>query len=517
MKSRFTLPPFLFGLFPVLFLYAHNIKEVPLHEVFLPIVLVIVVTAIAQWPLSVQIKDARKSGLIISLWWILFFSFEHAVNVLDIDGKALAISLLGIIWIALFVIGTLLILRLSSSLKGLNLLLVIVGAYLVLFQTGSAAWSLYNRKDITKGQEVAQQGTTPARGDLPDIYYIILDGYGRADILKRMYGYDNSEFLNFLKGRGFYIADSSYSNYCQTLLSLMSTFEMGYLSDLPREYGWNYDDRYALGDKLRKATAIEQLRKNGYKTVAFSTGYAETEFTNFDYYYNYEGTISEFHKLVLGATPLWRIIDPFMSPYDMQRGQIEFTLNLLPHAGDDASPKFVFAHITLPHPPFVFDSVGNAVNPRIRFSMADGSHLTRLGLTREEYIKGYRNQLEYANRRMMQILPKLLDRPGRKPIIIVQGDHGPGSELHWESLKETNVTERFANLNAYYFPDGDYSGLYRSITPVNSYRVILNKVLGTSYKRIVDRNYFSGWLAPLDFSEVTFELHPEWLDSSTFK
>ncbi|GAJ03090.1 unnamed protein product, partial [marine sediment metagenome] len=29
----------------------------------------------------------------------------------------------------------------------------------------------------------------------PDIYYIILDGYTRKDVLQELYGYDNSDFL----------------------------------------------------------------------------------------------------------------------------------------------------------------------------------------------------------------------------------------------------------------------------------------------------------------------------------
>ena len=113
----------------------------------------------------------------------------------------------------------------------------------------------------------------------------------------------------------------------------------------------------------------------------------------------------------------------------------------------------------------------------------------------------------------MEILPKIIDQSDNKPIIILQGDHGPGSGLHWESLAATNVRERFAMLNSYYFPDGDYSMLYKTITPINSYRAILNKILGTHDKYADDRSYYSGWLAPLDFAEVTYELHPDWLDS----
>ena len=32
----------------------------------------------------------------------------------------------------------------------------------------------------------------------------------------------------------------------------------------------------------------------------------------------------------------------------------------------------------------------------------------------------------------------------------------------------------FSNLNAFYFPNKDYSRLYDSISPVNTFRVVLN-------------------------------------------
>ena len=63
--------------------------------------------------------------------------------------------------------------------------------------------------------------TAPAR-NLPDVYYIILDAYGRADSLKTFYGYDNTPFLQALEQRGFYIARHSRANYDQTPLCLAS-------------------------------------------------------------------------------------------------------------------------------------------------------------------------------------------------------------------------------------------------------------------------------------------------------
>ena len=60
----------------------------------------------------------------------------------------------------------------------------------------------------------------PPQGKLPDIYYIVLDGYGRQDVLQSIYGIDNQEFMDFLVSNGFYIADNASSNYMGTAHSM---------------------------------------------------------------------------------------------------------------------------------------------------------------------------------------------------------------------------------------------------------------------------------------------------------
>ena len=89
------------------------------------------------------------------------------------------------------------------------------------------------------------------------------------------------------------------------------------------------------------------------------------------------------------------------------------------------------------------------------------------------------------------------------PIIIIQGDHGPGAYLHWGSLEQTVPSERFGILNAYYFPDGNYETLYPSISPINSFRVVLNQYFETKYALLPDLHYYSRWNVPFDFIEVT--------------
>lgn len=64
-----------------------------------------------------------------------------------------------------------------------------------------------------------------------------------------------------------------------------------------------------------------------------------------------------------------------------------------------------------------------------------------------------------------------------------------------------------AIFNAYYYPSQDYSRLYPEITPVNTFRVILNQFLGASYEVLEDRSYFVNPEQPYSFINVTDRSH----------
>ena len=65
-------------------------------------------------------------------------------------------------------------------------------------------------------------------------------------------------------------------------------------------------------------------------------------------------------------------------------------------------------------------------------------------------------------------------------VIIIQGDHG----IFASYCKDKDNLYKI--LNAYYFPDRDYSLLYQKITPVNSFRVIFNKYFNAEMKLLED-------------------------------
>src|SRR5262249_45688605 len=110
----------------------------------------------------------------------------------------------------------------------------------------------------------------PAEPHPPDIYYIILDGYARGDVMKELFAYDNSGFLDRLRAKGFYVASHSTANYCQTPLSLSASLNAIYLDDLVRGLG---SDQTELSDFIGRSNVVASLRPWGYRFVTFSTGF----------------------------------------------------------------------------------------------------------------------------------------------------------------------------------------------------------------------------------------------------
>jgi hypothetical protein len=140
--------------------------------------------------------------------------------------------------------------------------------------------------------------------------------------------------------------------------------------------------------------------------------------------------------------------------------------------GSFPGPKFVFAHILVPHVPRVFTTEGE-------IEKDPGFYGGRLsGAINQEYDrKGYTNEIEFINSELLGIVEELIRNSENDPIIILQGDTGKGGENTYQIL------------NAYYLPEMDQSYIYSTISPVNSFRLIFNKYFGSDYDILHDRSY----------------------------
>lgn len=527
IKRKFIIHPILFGVFPVLFLYRANLAGFPLQVIFLPAAILTCVAALLWGALTFLTKNSAKAALLTSLVSLLSFSYTHVYDsIVNVAGTPLlhgnaakiALSALGL----LLALGVFFIIRARRSLVVATTLANAAATFLVTVSLiGIAFEQLPSRTRVPPaGRDTV---TVVPPGDTlfpapPDIYYIILDGYGRADVLRDVYNYDNSEFLEQLIDRGFFIAGSAHANYCQTTLSLGSSLNMRYLDPAADGLETWSSDRRPLTGLISHNAVMEFLHHVGYTSVAFSTGYHDTEIKTADIYLDggiNSSLLDEFQNGLLALTPvplLLRKLDRFSVfptgishlQSDTHRNRILFTMGRLANIPSQPGAHIIFTHIIMPHPPFLFGSQGAPSYPDGPYSMSDGNHLVGPDkMSAGEYVRKYVDQLSYANQLIAATLDSIFARSARPPIIILQGDHGPGSQLDWEHLDQTNVRERLAILNAYYFPDQGYSCLYNGISPVNTFRVIFNRYFGAHHQLLEDRSFYSTWEHPYEFFEVT--------------
>ena len=489
---------------PTISLMGHNIGQISLIYIVRPLIVSIFLAILLLLLVNLVIKDWSKTGIIVtpmiiafSIFGILFDKIQNKVffgiNLNHRFGLALVF---GFVLAAI----TIYVVTRKSSFKLVVQVITIVGLTAVLIPAYQLI-SYQLTSNISTGpveMDPDIEKTTSVQGtDYPDIYYFILDGYSRSDVLKSSFKLDNSAFLDELKKLGFYVADCSRSNYVNTRLSLTSSLNMDYLNIVAPEATPDIQRISAVDKYVQNNKVFSDLEALGYKSVSFQTGYLFSEIHNADYYIRtseFSFTrpfVTPFESLLLDETgfrllqaipavQMWSIKSPLYERYLIDKNKIEMVQNLnLP------SPKFVFVHLTPAHRPYMFTPGGDLQSDDRYYSKDKGWPISQ-GFGR----KGYVNGIMYLNDRMIPIIKKLQssDNP---PIIIIQGDHGN------MVLKQSEI------LNAYYFPDLNYSSLYPSISPVNSFRVIFNQVFNGSLPLLPDRSYTSSLLVnPFVLTEI---------------
>lgn len=494
IKKPLIIHPFLFAAFPVLFLFAHNIRELEFSVVIIPITFVLLFTSLLLFLSKLILRDDQKVAALLSFALVLFFSYGPFSQLTENFRLSIGKFVIGpgrfsfITGSILFCFCAYFIIKTRKNLRDLTKVLNVVASSLVLISLISisiykfTSWivSRDNRGKINaKTNEVILGKTTK----LPNIYYIILDGYGRTDILSELYGYNNTEFINYLKQKGFYIAEKSKSNYHDTILSLASSLNLSYLD--PADF--------LIGQKkIRDSRVFSLMKQYGYTTVFISS--LNTYMTRSKADFNLRiGWLDDFKYELINLTPIPVLLSKLelsLGAYSLHRERINYAFDSIADIAEWDSPVFVYAHIYAPHPPFVFGPNGENVQPNRKYSTHDSTSFIADGGTRDEYIKGYREQIEYLNKRLIKLINHILSRKDNFSVIILQGDHGPRSMTDWLNPDKTYWKECYSILNAYYLPSNGNKVLYESITPVNTFRLVFNLYFGENYDLLEDRSYF---------------------------
>jgi len=443
-------------------------------------------------------RRASLAGIMTTLFVLALF-YYWILNALAV----------GLILGGLLILG---IIRRRISLDDLHAVscvvsVLLVGFFFYQFLKISVIPSIHVRSQTLPPISVDQQ-EYPSRADLPDIYYIILDGYGQAEMLQALHGYDNSNFISALQARGFVVASHSRANYPRSLLSLSSSLNMQYLDPLSSSMG-DSDLWWPLTGIVHQSLVRQFVEETGYRFVSIASGWDFTNVSDAEVFEKpYSIVLNDFQKdffIKTNLRYLGKLDQSLISfpSYNAYRRTIVFGFETLPEIASIPGSKFVFAHILAPHPPFVFDESGNPLNPDYQLTLQDKPVMFD---SLVDYEHGYFSEMVFINRMTLKAVDAILTESKTPPVIIIQGDHGPGMIGNYDVFDIACLYERYSILNAYYLPNATPGLIPDDISPVNTFRIVFNEYLGTDFEILPNQQYYSSVEAMYQFRDVTTQI-----------
>lgn len=323
----------------------------------------------------------------------------------------------------------------------------------------------------------------------PDIYYIVLDEFEGLQGMREYWKYQGvDEFADFLKNKGFYVAENSHGSSIDTLHQMATRLNY-------QKYPLDAKHVQTYFDDIANSRAVRFLKSQGYTVVVFDEskmGYPSAKTIQADYSYEFgtsaipQGDIKtlgfgfdEFGELVVDNTMLYAVSEKYKSnnPLIGQHNRmVFFTLNNV--ASEDVlSPKYVHVHLMLPHNPFMYNENGEIV---------DNVHFYNW----DYYIDNYKFTIKVAEKMIENIL-KTSD-PNNPPVIIIQSDHGARNLPYTQrgSKLLTNYPEKYKTLilNAIYVPGYDNSDLSQDMDPINTFPILFNYLFDSKIPLMKDAN-----------------------------
>lgn len=365
--------------------------------------------------------------------------------------------------------------RVCSFLNTLFLLFILIDCFLFLMQVN---------KSSSEEQGIIDELTSKMSSNtkkLPDVYVIIADEYAGSEALKKSLSFDNSIFTDSLRKIGFFVADCSRSNYNYTLYSMASTFGMNYL-DVSKAKDGVADIEYAYRSLILNPVS-SFFEKEGYELYNNSWLYFGNKAS-----LHKTGPILSKKALLTAHTFTSRIkkdvLLPFANKWNLaflikKKKYESLTYNTNTINGfyqycdlKSVKPKFVYTHLSMPHYPYYFDSLGVAYQY---------DELKNIAIGDRDYYKQY---LKYTNQVLLKMVDYVLSNSKEKPIVIVMSDHG-----YRRLDSEVLPFSKYINLFSVYLPDGNYKEFSANITNVNVFRALLNTSFGQKLPYLKDTCY----------------------------
>jgi len=495
--------PLLVAAYPVLFLYGQNLGELDPSDLVGPLAAVVLAALGALIIGAYLVRDGRRAALVVSALAATFLLYGHVAGLLGPLGVRAAILQVG--WIVLVGLTVAFAVkagsdRLAVVTRGLNL----VTALLVIVTLVSIVPAELGRSNRSAAPAATIGGSA---GTGRDIWYLVFDRYGSARSLDLLYEIDDQPFLDRLRDRGFDVVTDSHANYVKTALSMAATLNLDYLDDLAATQDPGSEDHEPIYQRLSDHAVGHFLRDRGYRYAHLGTTYDPTETSVLADLNPRIGGPSDFVDALFDTSALPAIARRLhirtMAPARERHYQFSsFQLDALDDLVVEPGPKFVLAHVLLPHPPYTFASDGRFLTDE------EDEELTNR--------EGYAQQLTYLQARIEALVERLLARPeAERPIIILQADEGPYPldfakntiGYDWATATTEDLEIKFGIFNAMYLPGGEAPEVPATLSSVNTFRLIFDAYFGADLPLLPDRSYTSaGKYRPYDLTDITDRL-----------
>lgn len=460
--------PFLFSLYPVLFLYSRNIREVLPIQVLQALGISLAI-AIAFWLLAgVVERSPGKRSLLLFLFLLLFhfygLYYGQIATWLPDDSRpllahAIAFILPGGLWLCL----SRAVVRSARNLAILNRVLQLAVIFLVLWNVtgiliyhGQSSANRYQQQR-RQGHELRKQlHDQPAK---PDIYCFVLDEFASLESARTLFQYDNSEFAETLRQLGFFVARDSRSRFQLTELAIADILNLGELDEKKDPYL-----------QIRKNVVASFLKQRGYRIIEIPLEPAMfMDVADQRFYYSLVHIsifFDDFYRVLFERSLLrflpdrWRRQSPDAPRYFRER--VLHVFEKLPELVKSPGPKFIYVHLYCPHEPFVFDAQGGTEPADHFWDHADPRY--------------YLQQYMFVSRKIAQIVTRIRKDSPAPPVIIIQSDHGyRGSRGRRKLGRRVAWAEKVKVFNALYLPGIDIRQIEPSLAPRNNFRLIFSR------------------------------------------
>jgi hypothetical protein len=480
--------------------------------------LVAVLSVAVGWLASAALtKDIHRRGLIAlvaGLWGLLFSSFQlMAASALGSSFQSPVFAVA--IWTALCFLACLVISRGSGPLVFATKALGIATMLLLATQLVQAVPVLMHAQAAEVGTDRGRENSAPRPsavpkavdrrdGRLPDVFLIVLDKYSSGAWLSHTYGVDHKPFEDSLRALGFVVPTAARGNYAHTQIALASFLNWRYIENSAGQPKLSWNGMRALIDTAR---VWDAFKVKGYRLVTIPTTFPATRSLA-----NADVELRPDHHQPVPFAETWRVNSPLSllpsakkapMPYPGETlKDIEWKLRTLQSLPDSAGPVFAFMHLLSPHEPYLFNPDCSPREP--------WWPLTDQGADFERIRKAYAVQVVCLDRMLLRTVQSLLARPGVRPVIILQADHGHGQisvdplrgfTLTEQELSPERLGERFGIFAGYLFPGAD-TAIYNDISAVNVMPLVIRSLFGTAAARLPDRSLWSSYQDAFRFSEV---------------